>query len=70
MAMPTGRSCAPLGCGQVRLADRWVRLSLRSWLPTGYSHWPRSGREVRQPLAPIPPKTGGNLYLLPAGRCS
>ncbi len=23
---------------------RWVRLSLRSWLPTGYLHWPRWGR--------------------------
>ena len=39
----------PAGARLGWLADRWVRLSLRSSLPTGYPHWPRWGREARQP---------------------
>ena len=32
-------------------ADRWVRLSLGSGLPTGYPHWPLWGREALLNLA-------------------
>ncbi|SRR6266545_926674 len=41
---------------------RWVRLSLRSRLPTGYLHWPLRGRGTPSPrsLLPAPPKPTRN----------
>ena len=45
----TGSTPHPPVRGQVRLTDRWVRLSLRSSLPTGYPHWPsRAGKRPAQ----------------------
>ena len=36
--------------GGAHEGSRWVCSSLRSRLPSGYPHWPRWGREARQPL--------------------
>ena len=45
------------GAETLRWRDRWVRLSLRASLPTGYLHWPLQGRSQRQGTTSIPRKT-------------
>ncbi len=51
--------------------NRWVRLSLRSSLPTGYPHWPRWGREARQPSSHSTDNSGESPSQVEAGagRC-
>src|SRR6266508_445517 len=68
----------PFGARCAGLLSRWVRLSLRSRLPTGYHHWPLRGQGTRSapPLSPtrfrqpfVPPFTQRSTLSTSEVRC-